>query len=258
MPKREDTLVRPLPDRFTLEATMKRRRRTQLLIAGITAVLLAGLGWALLTRNGDTTATPAPTATAAPSRSSTPASPPPSASVVPGSAEDLRTMTFQGATLPVSRTSGPYRTSNDLASGFAQTPLGAALAALHISARTSPSVGPHVFQPTIKQQTRGNTASFLAAVEERYETAARAAGITDGSPIPSAGPAGDFRGYRVDNYSIEAPTSVHILVAQPGTALLFDVPVTVRWSNKDWRLVPAPGAQPTPSQVASAAGYTPF
>ncbi|WP_239309693.1 type IV secretory system conjugative DNA transfer family protein, partial [Frankia sp. Cj3] len=61
-----------------------------------------------------------------------------------------RWMDFHGFALPVSPTAGPHILADDRASGFAHTPLGAALAAINIGFRTGSSVSPFVFEPTIE------------------------------------------------------------------------------------------------------------
>ncbi len=239
---------------------MARRQNRDRALAALAVLVLAGTiaGILIATHSGSGPRTTAP------SRQPGPATPPtgnpPNASAPPsaGSAADLTTMQFQGVTLPVSRTSGPFHVDQDLASGFAETPFGAALAALHISVRMDASTGPKIYRPTISQQTLGDTGALLAVVDQRYSAAAAAAGVTGGGPVPASGPAGEFKGYRVDGYSVTAPTTVHLLVAQPGTSALYDVPATVQWAGSDWKLLPPPGGQPSPSSVDSSVGYTAF
>ena len=55
---------------------------------------------------------------------------------------DVTAVTWQGYSMPVSASAGPQRMTDTRATGFARTPLGAALAALHISVRMAPMTGP--------------------------------------------------------------------------------------------------------------------
>jgi len=237
---------------------MQRRRNRDRVLAALAVLVLAGVIAAvvIIARGGSPTHATPPLQKLRPG--SAVSSAPSTSAPPPGSAADLTAMQFQGVTLPVSRTSGPFEAAGDLASGFAETPFGAALAALHISVRIDASTGPKVYRLTITKQTLGDTGALLAVVDQRYSAAAAAAGVTGGGPVPATGPAGEFRGYKVDGYSVASPTTVHLLVAQPGTSALYDVPATVQWTGWDWKLLPPPSGQPSPSSVDSSVGYTAF
>jgi hypothetical protein len=146
-----------------------------------------------------------------------------------------------GAVLPVSPTEGPAR--NDvLASGFARSTEGAAIAAAHLSVRTDPRTGPAIYTPTIRDQMQGGTDRVLGAVSARYTELANEAGVTDGGPLPVGTPA-RITGYRVDgDPSGAGEATVHLQVRDgSGDELDFAVPMVWNDQEADWRLV-APGA----------------
>jgi len=114
-----------------------------------------------------------------------------------------------------------------------------------------------VFQPTINSQAIGDTAAFLSSVMNQYRADASAAGVLNDAPV-SHGTPGEIMGYKIDAYSVTAPTTAHLLAGQPGTALLVDIPVTVAWTGSDWHLVPPPTGDFSGSRVSSSVGYTNF
>jgi hypothetical protein len=253
MTKNGDTLVRPLPDRFTLEATMKRRHRIQLLIAVLVSLVIAV---ALFARGGDTPSTGArPSASTSPTlpQTSVSAAPSPSASVAPGSSDDVRVQEFHGAQLPTSRTSGPAKVEGEVVSGFSQTPLGAALAAIHLSFRTTPDLGPGVFRPAILKQVAGDANAFLAQVTAQYEQQRKARGLPEGAELERSG--ARVNAYRVDNYSVSEPVIVHVVVSDPSSGTLVDVPVSVLWSGTDWKLLAPPSGTYSGATIPSDSGY---
>src|SRR5690606_3480837 len=65
---------------------------------------------------------------------------------------------------------GPRSLNGGRAVGFARTPLGALLAAVHIAVRANPQWGPKVFEPTIGDQVIGPDAeALLASTREAYD-----------------------------------------------------------------------------------------
>ena len=97
---------------------------------------------------------------------------------------DVRWVRVAGVDLPVSAATGPTQAVGGLARGFAHTPAGAVVAALHLLVRTSPQVGPAVFDPTITAQVVGPDAGGDARqVTADYQQAAAAAGIAYGQPL---------------------------------------------------------------------------
>ena len=99
----------------------------------------------------------------------------------------LRWSGYHGVELPSSPAAGPRDTSGGLASGFADTPLGALLAALNIAVRANAQWGPGVYGPTIRDQVTGpDAAALLAGCQADYAQASQAAHITDGAPLGNA------------------------------------------------------------------------
>ncbi len=254
-----DPAVQSLPELHTFEERMARRQNRDRALIALAVLILAGTiaGILIATHSGSGPRTTAPSRQPGPATPPTGNPPNASAPATPGSPADMTTMQFQGATVPVSSSSGPFRIAGDLASGFAETPLGSALAAVHISARTNPDAGPAVFQPTISSQVVGDTAVFLSSVTSQYQADAAQAGVASGAPVTHGTP-GEVMGYKIDGYSVTMPTTVHLLAGQPGTALLVDIPVTVTWTDGDWKLVQPPAGQFSGSRVTSSVGYTTF
>src|SRR3954447_21831262 len=84
-----------------------------------------------------------------------------------------------GVDLPVSAATGPTETLGGLARGFAQTRSGAVVAALHLLVRTTPQVGPVVFEPTLLEQVVGDQADVMRTrVRAAYTKAAADTGIS--------------------------------------------------------------------------------
>ena len=78
-----------------------------------------------------------------------------------------------------------------MAWGFADTRDGALLAAVNVAVRTAAQWGPHVYQPTIRDQVTGpDVAALLIADASDYAALRAAASIRSGQP---AG-----RGYAVE------------------------------------------------------------
>jgi hypothetical protein len=74
----------------------------------------------------------------------------------------LRWLNDHGYLLPVSPQAGPRTVSGGLASGFADTPLGALVAMISIAARTAWQFGPAVFQPIIEHQVAARPVSQVS------------------------------------------------------------------------------------------------
>ena len=173
---------------------------------------------------------------------------------------DVTAVTWQGYSMPVSASAGPQRMTDTRATGFARTPLGAALAALHISVRMAPMTGPKVYRPTIVEQVVGHdTSKQLAAVNTQYQQLAKVAGVSGGAPVIGATP--PFTGYRVRDYS-DTTATVDLVVTNPykNTDLQYAIPV--RWVDGDWRIVFHPAATAggwfTVTKPNPATSYQPF
>ncbi len=143
--------------------------------------------------------------------------------------------------LPVSSSHGPAILTPTTAAAFDRTRQGAALAAAHLLARTSPRVGPDVFTPTLDTQVRGpNRTALATSVQAAYDTEAAGLGVVDGAPLPGAD--AQLIGYRFVRYA-EADAAVEVLLSS--TALRVDgqlvaIRVSLQWSDADWQLIAPP------------------
>lgn len=151
-----------------------------------------------------------------------------------------------GVPLPTS-VAGPHDRIGNRAAGFDQSPAGAVLAAIHISYRASPDVGPMVFEPTIREQVVGEDQEALLGNWQEHYANERARGAV-------AGPSGELTdalkkaireesqvwGYRVDAYDSTA-ASVQLLLRTIPTGqaepTFVNLATTVRWVDGDWWLV---------------------
>ena len=202
--------------------------RRSWLAGGIVALVLMALAGFLLVQSRDApqvTVQPLP-----PTAEASPTSPP----------VELSWVDAGGVALPVSATHGPRRLVADLASGWAQSEEGAALAAAHLLVRTGPTVGPEVFEPTITGQATGpNVAALKLAVNEQYAELAQTATATRG-PQGSA----QLVGYRVATFDLETGAAVIDLVLDSSqlteSERYLQVTVSLEWLNDDWWLVAPP------------------
>jgi hypothetical protein len=195
----------------------------------------------------------------APARAAVPAVPVPR---VPQTAlAGLRWSSYHGVELPSSPQAGPRGTSGGLASGFADTPLGALLAAVNIAVRANTQWGPAVFTPTITRQVAGpDAAALLAACQAAYAQAAQAAGITGGGPLGSAHVT--EQAFRWAGYT-PADATIDLVSAGPGSQGVTVRAVTrveVTWDGTDWQVIAPPGGDWTnaASLLTSLSGYTIF
>lgn len=142
-----------------------------------------------------------------------------------------------GLRLPISPSAGPYAMDAHRASGFARTPAGALLAAIHIAWRTGAALGEPMWRPTITTQVIGVDQPALLAM-------AQSLGRQD-VPEPDEPVAGyDSRllGWRIEDYSPRW-ADVRYLVGQPaaaGDTRLTAMRVQVSWRHGDWRIVAPP------------------
>jgi len=163
--------------------------------------------------------------------------------------------------LPVSATAGPRGTRGGLASGFADTPQGALLAAINIGVRTAAQWGSAIFVPTITRQVTGPEAPALLHAEETAYAQLRAAThVRAGQP---AGPGyATEDGYRFAAWSPVTAT-VEVLTIGPtasGATVLAATRVQVAWQRGDWRVVAPPGGNwaNAGTAISSPVGYTIF
>jgi hypothetical protein len=166
------------------------------------------------------------------------------------------TALWNGMVLPAGP-EGPTDPGGDVASGFARTELGAAMAAAHLSVRIDPYAGPASFTPTITGQTYGgDPAVLLAATQARYDTAAARAGVTDGGPIPTS--TGQIVGWRIDGWGPDAPATVHLRVTGPD-GVDTDYGIAVVWVHGDYALVDPTRADTfTTTPAADPSSYRSF
>jgi hypothetical protein len=173
----------------------------------------------------------------------------------------LRWTGYHGVELPSSPLAGPRDTAGGLASGFADTPLGALLAAVNIAVRANPQWGPRVFGPTIGGQVTGpDAAALLASCQAGYGQSAQAAGITGGQPLGDAHVA--EQAFRWVAWSPSGATVDLVTAAagSSGTTIRAVTRVQVTWDGGDWKVIaPLGGDWATAATVLeSLAGYTVF
>jgi len=177
----------------------------------------------------------------------------------PVSNADVTAVSWQGTALPISASAGPRDFSATRSKGFAQSPMGAALAAAHISSHMDPYTGPAVFKPTITQQVTGDTEAMLASVQQTYTAQAKRLGVKNGAPILA--PTGSMIAWRIDRYSDTGVNDVEVYVQTPtGKDVIYTVPV--QWVDGDWKVTPTPGqasifAISTPDPSTEYTAFTP-
>lgn len=166
-------------------------------------------------------------------------------------------MSVDGAVVPVSATAGPARTAGGLASGYADTPAGAVIAAVNIAVRVSGQLGPAIFVPTISRQVTGTAAQeLLSAAWQEYSQAGGSQPSAAGGP---AGPAtAAVTAFQVTAWSPGQADITLTAAASPGSHEQVTVPLRLQWLGGDWRLVAPPGGDFTASPAASRvpSGFT--
>jgi hypothetical protein len=248
-----------------------RRRRARIVAAAAAALTALAAGGVALWPASSTPATRVAGRASSPHRAGPswlpPRSPSPSPAAVPPGAPQipqvdltgLRWADFHGMQLPVSLAAGPRQVRGGLPSGFADTPLGALLAAVNIGVRANAQWGPDVFGPTIGDQVTGPDApALLAACQAAYDQARPAAGVPAGRPL---GPAYvREEAFRWEGYT-PANATVDIVSAGPGgpdLTVRAATRIEVQWRRGDWRVVAPPGGDwgNSATQITSLSGYT--
>ena len=146
-------------------------------------------------------------------------------------------------------------------SGFADTPLGALLAAVNIGVRANAQWGPAIFGPTIRGQVTGpDAAVLLASCQSGYDQASQAAHISGGQPLGDAYVAEEA--FRWVAYT-PSDATVDLVSAGPGsqgTTVRATTRIEVVWAGGDWRVVAPPGGDwgNSAAQLTSLGGYTIF
>jgi hypothetical protein len=167
----------------------------------------------------------------------------------------LKWADYRGYELPVSSQAGPRDTAGGLASGYADSPLGALLAAVDIGARTSWQFGPGVYKPTVSEQVTGQfAAQMLTADNESYQ---QGASQPQGVQGYARQVAYAYEGYTPADATVDVVTGA---VGTGGAAVYVVTQVQVQWRDGDWRVVAPPGGDwgDSAAQVTSPAGFTPF
>lgn len=185
----------------------------------------------------------------------------PEATNAQGSSSTVNVMSafaFQGAAVPVSSSAGPQVINDISASGFAQSELGAAMAALHLAVRTDPATSPAVFGPAITEQTTGDSAAFLATRTSQYEALSQAAGVPSGQPVTA--PTGSMIGWKIAGWAPDQQNTVHLLVQIPNSGKYVDIAVNVMWDTAadDYTLVATSSGDWPSVNAVPTDGYTKF
>ncbi|MBA9007304.1 hypothetical protein [Thermomonospora cellulosilytica] len=171
----------------------------------------------------------------------------------------LRWSDHFGMELPISPVHGPRSLGAGLAGGFARTPSGALLAAVHIVVRTAPQWGPKVFESTISQQVIGPERDvLLASTRDFYERKRAEMGLAEDAPLGPGYAA--IEAYRWHSYSPDV-ASLDLVSAGPGrhgVTVRAATRVQLHWADGDWRVLAPPGGDwgNTAAAVTSTNGYT--
>jgi hypothetical protein len=198
--------------------------RTRIFTAIAALAVVAGIVATVLSRGGPARpVTPGRSPQA--SSSSSPAAAAGPVTPVTGVA-GLRWVNDQGYLLPESAQAGPRYTSGGLASGFADTPLGALVAMINIAVRTAWQFGPAVFQPTIEAQVTGPYANQMLSMDlDAYGTGPGQAG--------QASSYARMTGYQWAGYTPADATAdlVEEGPADDGTTIYAAIQIQAQWVN---------------------------
>lgn len=161
-----------------------------------------------------------------------------------------RAADLDGALLPASPQAGPRQGPWPLASGYADTPPGAVLAAIGIAVRASGQLGPGIFAATITRQVTGpGAAAMLAAARQDYAQAS-----AQHPPASPGGPAGTLsaspRAFRLASFTAAAAV-VEVVSAAGGQAAV--IRLQLRWLAGDWRLLAPPSGNLADDAIQPAA-----
>jgi hypothetical protein len=246
-------------------ASRQRRLLRRALIATC-VVIGVGVGWVGLTwtthsdapvRESRVQATPARRLPSSPGASPSTGRTP----VPPTDLAGLGWTDFGGIELPVSRSAGPHDVRGGLAWGFADTPLGALLAAVNIGVRANAQWGPSIFTPTIRDQVTGpDAAALLAGCQASYDQAVQADGAPAGQSLGRAYVTEEA--FRWVTYT-PVDATVDVVSAGPGdqgSTVRAVTRIEVQWSGTDWQVIAPPGGDwgNSAAPLTSLIGYTPF
>jgi hypothetical protein len=249
-------------------AAYRHRRRLRPALIATCVVIGVGAAWAglaLTARPG--TETRDSRTQAAPAKKFPP---PPAAAVSPSVGRalvptteltGLGWMDFGGIELPISRAAGPHDVRGGLAWGFADTPLGALLAAVNIGVRANAQWGPHIFGPTIRKQVTGpDAAALLVGCQTSYDQAVQAERVPAGQSLGRAYVV--EAAFRWVSYTPVSAT-IDIVSAGPGdqgATVRAVTRIEVEWSGADWQVIAPPGGDwgNSAAPLTSLTGYTRF
>ena len=239
-----------------------RHRLFVLLVVGVAlaVVVVTGLTWVTKRppRTGHSPGSPTASQPAGASKASQQPAPPAS---LPTRVPGLRWADFHGVELPTSPAAGPHHRRSGLAWGFADTPVGALIAAVNIGVRASAQWGPGIFGPTIRDQVTGlGMGALLASCRASYGQEARAAEVTGGQSLGRAYVT--EQAFRWVAYT-PADATVDIVSAGPGpqgSTVRAVTRIEVQWIGGDWRVIAPPGGDwgNSAAPVTSLRGYSLF
>jgi hypothetical protein len=205
--------------------TGPRNGRRALVVLGVLAVVAGLLGAYLLGRGTDDPAT----------------APAPAPTITQTAAADVQLRSVAGVLLPFSATHGPRITSDGRAAGYSRSELGAAIAAIQVLARTSPSAGSDLFDPVLASQVTGtNLAAMKLAVSDSYQQLRATTSVPDGEPVP--GNDATVSGYVVRSYG-DTAASVDVVLASStlsSSGQFVSFAVSLIWQSDDWRVIAPP------------------
>jgi hypothetical protein len=163
-------------------------------------------------------------------------------SVIGTGSTDLTWQQVGAQPVPASPLHGPLRQSAGVVAGFSHDELGAALAAINISARLSSSAGAAVYEATARQQCVGDVERAIAT--SRSESASSSSGNAPTEYL-----------YRISGDPASEVVVVSIAAATPeatGMHGYAEITRTLQWIDGDWKLqVPVN----RPRLISSTDGY---
>lgn len=216
----------------------RRRGRTIFVVLAVVVAVVAALGIAVAGRHRSSTGPQRPIPPSA--TQTVPGGQPPGPEV---DLSGLRWVDFHGMRLPVSATDGPRHQRGGLAWGFAATPRGALLAAMHIGVRANATFGPRIFTPTIGHQVvdtgngATNKAALLTSSRADYDQLRRQAGVPAGQPAGRVYAV--IEGFRWGTYTPREAT-IELLSAGPdqqnGGSVRASTRIQLTRRDGDWRV----------------------
>jgi hypothetical protein len=135
---------------------------------------------------------------------------------------------WRAISLPYSTTAGPRTVDGAVASGFAHTPTGALLAAVHTSGRLTLAPDPGWQQAV---------ATMAAPGKGRDTWVAARKGVTI-TAEPAPGTMAQIAGFQITSYNAE--DAAIQLVTKSSDSSLSVSPIHVQWRDGDWKLVTTP------------------